>query len=75
MAVNKKFLDAKGIQVLWSQIALNDYPNNETLMAVINAIDSAKQDKVTGQFGDFVVVGADGNLTTKTIALAEDVSF
>jgi hypothetical protein len=26
---------------------MNDYPNNETLMAVINAIDETKADKET----------------------------
>ena len=35
----KKFLDYEGVQHLWSKINMNDYPNNETLMAVINAID------------------------------------
>ena len=32
------FLDAKGLQYLWSKVNMQDYPNNETLMAVINAI-------------------------------------
>lgn len=71
----KKFLDKEGVKTLCEVLSMQDYPNNETLMAVINAIDSAKQDKVSGKSGDFVVIGADGNLTTKTIALAEDVSF
>jgi hypothetical protein len=30
---------------LWSKIALEDYPNNETLIAVLNAIDDTKADK------------------------------
>ena len=41
----KKFLDYEGVQHLWSKINMNDYPNNETLMAVINAIDETKVDK------------------------------
>ena len=41
----KKFLDYEGVQHLWSKINMNDYPNNETLMAVINAIDETKADK------------------------------
>ena len=41
----KKFLDYEGVQYLWSKINMNDYPNNEMLMAVINAIDETKADK------------------------------
>ena len=40
-----KFLDADGVSFLWSQLSLQDYPNNETLMAVINAIDNTKANK------------------------------
>ena len=41
----KKFLDQKGVEHLWSKINMQDYPNNETLMTVINAIDETKADK------------------------------
>lgn len=41
----KKFLDYDGVQYLWSKINMNDYPNNELLMAIINAIDETKADK------------------------------
>lgn len=40
-----KFLDEKGVQHLWSKISMEDYPNNETLMAVIAAIDETKANK------------------------------
>ena len=40
-----KFLDAAGVEYLWRQLSLKDYPNNETLMAVIRAIDETKADK------------------------------
>ena len=40
-----KFLDEKGIQHLWKKLSLEDYPNNETLVAVLNAIDDTKADK------------------------------
>ena len=40
-----KFLDEKGVQHLWSKISMEDYPNNETLIAVLNAIDQTKVDK------------------------------
>ena len=41
----KRFLDQEGVKHLWSKISMEDYPNNETLMAVINAIDETKADK------------------------------
>ena len=45
----KKFLDQKGIEYLWSKINMQDYPNNEMLMAVINAIDETKADRTDVQ--------------------------
>ena len=45
MANEKKFLDQNGVAYLWSQLSLEDYPNNETLIAVLNAIDTTKADK------------------------------
>ena len=41
----KKFLDAEGVAYLWKQLSLEDYPNNATLVSVINAIDNTKADK------------------------------
>ena len=41
----KNFLDYEGLKYLWSKISMEDYPNNETLMAVISAIDETKLDK------------------------------
>ena len=43
--MEQKFLDREGIKYLWSQISLEDYPNNETLVAILNAIDETKADK------------------------------
>lgn len=40
-----KILDEQGLQYLWKQISLEDYPNNETLIAILNAIDETKADK------------------------------
>ena len=45
MAEEKKFLDQAGVQYLWSKLSLEDYPNNQDLAAVINAIDETKADK------------------------------
>lgn len=41
----KKFLDQKGLEYLWSKINMQDYPNNDTLIAIINAIDENKADR------------------------------
>ena len=61
MAEIKKFLDQNGIQHLWSKISMEDYPNNETLIAVINAIDETKANK------DDVLSKAEQELTTEEI--------
>lgn len=45
MSNEKKFLDQAGVEYLWSKIDMQDYPNNETLIAVINAIDKNKANK------------------------------
>lgn len=39
------------------------------------ALAEAKQNKITGIAGQFVVIGEDGNITTKTIPNAEEASF
>ena len=49
MIDEKKFLDQAGVQYLWSQLSLEDYPNNETLIAILNAIDTTKADKADVQ--------------------------
>lgn len=36
---------------------------------------SSLQSKITGNAGDFVVIGSDGNVTTKTVPSAEEASF
>lgn len=41
----KKFLDATGIEYLWRRLSLQDYPNNDVLVAVINALDDTKADR------------------------------
>lgn len=40
-----KYLDQRGLEYLWGKISLQDYPNNETLIAIINAIDESKADR------------------------------
>lgn len=41
-----KFLDLEGVKTLYSALSLKDYPNNDTLVAVINAIDENKANRV-----------------------------
>lgn len=36
-----KYLDTDGVKYLWSKINMNDYPNNEMLISIINAIDDS----------------------------------
>ena len=38
-----KVLNEQGLQYLWNKLSLEDYPNNETLIAVLNAIDETKR--------------------------------
>lgn len=45
MADTIKVLDVAGVKVLFDLLSLQDYPNNDVLMAVINAIDETKADK------------------------------
>lgn len=40
-----KVLDENGVKVLFDLLSLQDYPNNDVLTAVINAIDATKLDK------------------------------
>ena len=67
-AQTQKFLDYEGVKHLWSKINMQDYPNNETLMAVINAIDETKADKselFSGNWNDLT----DKPLVGKTIVV------
>ena len=57
-----KFLDASGVSFLWSQLSMQDYPSNETLVAVINAIDETKANK------DNVLFKTQQELTTEELS-------
>ena len=46
MSSEKKFLDSQGLEYLWSKINMQDYPNNDALVAIIDAIDESKADKI-----------------------------
>lgn len=72
MVDEKKFLDQNGVEYLWSQLSLEDYPNNETLIAVLNAIDTTKADKeelFSGSWNDLMdkPFGEEADGTIKTL--------
>lgn len=66
----KKFLDISGLEHLWKQLSLKDYPNNETLVAVINAIDEEKANRDEIPTMDEIYEEISARLTK-----AEEVSF
>ena len=50
----KQFLDAEGVKYLWSKVNMQDYPNNEMLIAILNAIDDTKADKT--ELNDYLLI-------------------
>lgn len=67
MSEIKKYLDNEGLKFLWSKISMEDYPNNDTLIAIINAIDQNKQDKITGTLNQIAGFDINGNLVSKDL--------
>lgn len=63
----------------FSQTDLTGYATESYVDEAIGSIPepdmSSKQNKITGNPGDFVVIGSDGAVTTKAIANAEEASF
>ena len=62
-----KVLDQKGVEYLWSKISMQDYPNNETLISVISAIDETKADKIEIPFIDDTLVLEDAAANAKAV--------
>lgn len=76
MADTKKFLDADGVKVLYDLLSLQDYPNNDVLMAVINAIDATKLDKnkmFVGTLEEYNIAHARGDVQDGAIVILTDV--
>lgn len=76
MADTKKFLDIEGVKVLYQLLSLQDYPNNEILAAVVDAIDSTKLDKnniFIGTSQDYRTAFALGQIASGTIVILTDV--
>ena len=72
MAEEKKFLDQAGVQYLWSKLSLEDYPNNQDLITVINAIDETKADKenvafISEEDEDDIIIAETGSPYAGTI--------
>ena len=55
------------------------FPNQEEAYEIVDSYAreqvALKQSVITGTAGQFVVIGDDGNVTTKTIANAEGSSY
>ena len=76
MADTKKFLDADGVKVLYDLLSLQDYPNNDILMAVISAIDTTKLDKnkmFVGTLNEYNIALANGDIHVGAIVILTDV--
>lgn len=71
-----KVLDANGVKALFDLLSLQDYPNNDVLMAVINAIDATKLDKnrvFVGTLAEYNVAYEAGNVPVGAIVILTDV--
>lgn len=71
-----KVLDADGVKVLFDLLSLQDYPNNDVLMAVINAIDTTKLDKnkmFVGTLEEYNVARTRGDVQDGAIVILTDV--
>ena len=76
MAEPIKVLDAEGVKVLFDLLSLQDYPNNDVLMAVINAIDTTKLDKnkmFVGTLEEYNTARARGDVKDGAIVILTDV--
>lgn len=71
-----KVLDANGVKALFDLLSLQDYPNNDVLMAVINAIDATKLDKnkmFVGTLEEYNIAHARGDVQNGAIVILTDV--
>ena len=76
MADTKKFLDIDGVQVLYQLLSLQDYPNNDILAAVIDAIDETKlnKDKIfVGTQEEYIAASNQDKIPIGTIVVLTDM--
>lgn len=74
---DNKFLDANGVKILYDLLSLQDYPNNDVLMAVINAIDTTKMDKTAifiGTKAEYNVAYTAGEVPVGTLVVLTDIN-
>lgn len=73
---DNKFLDASGVKILYDLLCLQDYPNNEVLMAVINAIDNTKFNKnniFIGTRYEYKTANENGEIPEGAIVVLTDI--
>ena len=66
----------KVLKALFDLLSLQDYPNNDVLMAVINAIDTTKLDKnkmFIGTLEEYNVARTRGDVQDGAIVILTDV--
>lgn len=71
-----RVLDENGVKILFNLLNLQDYPNNDILMAVINAIDETKMDKdkiFIGTKAEYNIAYAAGDVPVGAIVILTDV--
>ena len=78
----QKFLDEAGLKHLWSKISMEDYPNNATLLAVLEAINEELEalgarvlPVVTAEDNGKFLLVSDGTWTAATVSYAEEAEF
>lgn len=72
-----KVLDIEGVKTLYDILSLKDYPNNEVLMAVIDAIDAEKLDKnklFVGTQEEYDTASQEGTISEGAIVILTDVN-
>lgn len=76
MADTIKVLTADGVKVLYDLLSLQDYPNNDVLMAVINAIDETKMDKsaiFVGTKAEYDTANSAGEVPVGAVVILTDI--
>jgi hypothetical protein len=71
-----KVLTADGVKALFDLLSLQDYPNNDVLEAVINAIDNTKLDKnnmFIGTLAEYQAANDAGKIPVGAIVCITDV--
>lgn len=71
-----KVLTADGVKILYDLLSLQDYPNNDVLMAVIDAIDTTKMDKTAifvGTKAEYNTAYAAGQVPVGTLVVLTDI--